>query len=66
METHYGRNPKRITCGCNAEESTQEVITISLNDRCPVCSQLRQICIPKKAIKVKQVPQLASASLQVA
>ncbi len=58
METLYGRNPKRIMCLCNAEEKTDDVITISLNDRCPVCSQARWICIPKKAIKVKEVPRI--------
>ncbi len=66
MDTLYGRNPKRITCGCNAEEMIEEVVMISLNDRCPVCSQERRICIPKKDIKVKQVPQMTGRTLQVA
>lgn len=55
METLYGRNPKHIICQCNAEEMNLEVITISLNDRCPICGQTRQICIPKRDIKVKEV-----------
>lgn len=62
METLYGRNPKRIMCQCNAEEMNVEVVTISLNDRCSVCNQTRQICIPKRAIKVKEVPHIGSYS----
>ncbi len=54
METLYGKYPKRLTCQCNAEEMNLEVVTISLNDRCPVCGQTRQICIPKRDIKVKE------------
>ncbi len=60
METFYGRNPKRIMCQCNAEEMKVEVVTLSLNDRCPVCNQTRYICIPKLDIKVKEVPQIRS------
>ncbi len=66
METLYGRNPKRIMCQCNEEETGVDVITISLNDRCPVCSQQRHICIPKRDIKVKEVPSLATLRQQVA
>ena len=60
MDTLYGRNPKRITCQCNAEEMKEEVVTISLNDRCTVCGQTRYICIPKRQIQVKEVPNIGS------
>jgi Zn finger protein HypA/HybF involved in hydrogenase expression len=69
METLYGRNPKRITCQCNdgfVEEMTVEVVTINLNDRCPVCNQTRYICIPKRDIKVKEVPHIRSYGAKVA
>ena len=66
METLYGRNPKRIMCQCNAEEMKVEVVTLSLNDRCPVCSQTRYICIPKKDIKVKDLPHAGSYGAKVA
>jgi len=60
METLYGRNPKRIICQCNEEEMNLEVVTITLNDRCPVCGQARHICIPKRDIKVKEVRHIRS------
>ncbi len=66
METLYGRNPKLMMCGCNAVENTEEVVTIGLNDRCPVCMQQFRIAIPKREIKVKQVPSVVGPSLQVA
>lgn len=66
METLYGKNPKRIMCQCNAEEMKEGVVTISLNGRCPVCNQACYICIPKRAIKVKEVPHIESYEMQVA
>ena len=66
MDTLYGRNPKRITCQCNAEEMTEEMVIINLNDRCPVCSERRYICIPKRAIQVREVPNIGSYSANVA
>ncbi len=66
METLYGRNPKRIFCQCNEEEMTEPVVTLALNDRCPVCGTERHICIPKRAIKVKQVPLIGGMRQQVA
>ena len=66
METLYGQYPKRIVCQCNAEEMNADVITISLNDRCPVCSQTRQICIPKRDIKVKDMRHVERYEKQVA
>jgi hypothetical protein len=62
METLYGKNPKHIICQCNAEEMSMEVVTISLNDRCPICNQTRQICIPKRDIKVKEVRHIGRYS----
>ncbi len=55
MQTLYGKYPKRLVCQCNAEETDIEVVTIGLNDRCPVCGQTRQICIPKRDIQIKEV-----------
>ncbi len=66
METLYGRNPKHIMCQCNAVETNDGVITISLNDRCPICDQVRHICIPKREIKVKDVPHIGSYGMKVA
>ncbi len=59
METLYGKNPKHIICQCNEEEVSADVLMIALNDRCPVCSQVRRIYIPKRDIKVKEVPHIA-------
>jgi len=61
METLYGRYPKHIICQCNGEEMNEEVVTIGLNDRCPICSQTRQICIPKKEIQVNEVRHMKVA-----
>jgi hypothetical protein len=60
METLYGKNPKHILCQCNAGEMNVEAVTISLNDRCPICDQVRYICIPKREIQVKEVRQIES------
>ncbi len=48
--TRFGSNPKKITCQCNAAELQDEVITIQLNSRCPVCYSLYQIAIPKQTL----------------
>ncbi len=61
METLYGRYPKHIICSCNEEEMNEEAITISLNDRCPICSQVRQIMIPKREVKVNEVRHMKVA-----
>ena len=58
----FGANPKKITCQCNAEEMIGEVITIQMNARCPVCSSLYRISMPKPAIKALQ-PQKQQSSL---
>ncbi len=65
METTYGKYPKRMICGCNAEDTNQELVTISLNDRCHVCNELMRICIPKKEIKATSHP-LESHAMRVA
>ncbi len=49
--TYFGANPKKITCECNAEEVSCEVITIQMNGRCPVCNSLYRISMPKSTIK---------------
>ena len=66
METLYGRNPKHIICKCNDEEANMEMVTISLNDRCPVCSSTRYIRIRKKEIQVREVPSIHSYTTKVA
>ena len=66
METLYGKNPKHIMCQCNAEEMKVAVVTISLNDRCPICDQVRYICIPKRDIQVKEVRHIESYAMNVA
>jgi hypothetical protein len=62
METLYGKYPKHLLCQCNAEEMSEEVVTISLNDRCPICGETRRICIPKRDIKVKEELHIGSYS----
>ncbi len=52
----FGANPKKIMCQCNAEEMQGEVITIEMNSRCPVCSSLRYIAVPKPAVASVQRP----------
>ena len=56
MENLYGKYPKHITCQCNAEEMDAEAITIYLNDRCPICNRLHQVCVPKPEVRMKTIP----------
>lgn len=53
MGTLYGKYPKKITCQCNTGEMDAEAVTITLNDRCPICHNLYQICVPKPDIRMK-------------
>ncbi len=55
MKTLYGKYPKRITCECNAGEMNEEAITIHLNDRCPICNKLHQVCVSKPEVKMKEL-----------
>lgn len=55
METLYGNYLKKIICQCNAGEMDGDADTIQLNDRCPICHSLRQICIPKAEARMKLV-----------
>ncbi len=66
MKSLYGKYPKHIICQCNAEEMNVETIAIHLNDRCPICGQMRMVCIPKKDIAVKEVPHIEILRKQVA
>jgi hypothetical protein len=71
MENTYGKNPKRITCQCNAEEMNIEAITIQLNGRCPVCNTQYRVCVPKPEVRMKVIPdneayrQLLAAAYKV-
>ena len=56
MSTLYGKYPKRISCGCNgcqAEEMNEEAFTISLNERCPICNRVHQVCVPKPQVSMR-------------
>ena len=66
METLYGQYPKHIICQCNSEEMKGDAITISLNDRCPICNQTRQICVPKPAVKMKVLEHAGAHTVQAA
>ncbi len=66
MENLYGKYPKHITCQCNAEEMNIEAITIYLNDRCPICNKLHQVCVPKPEVRMKVIPDEATYREQVA
>ena len=57
--THFGTNTKKISCQCDADETSCEVITIQMNSRCPICNSLYQISIPKSTIIARE-PQTSS------
>ncbi len=61
METLYGKYPKKIICRCNAGEMEGAADTIQLNDRCPICHSVRQICIPKAEARMKAASGLPVA-----
>ena len=60
MNTLYGKYPKHITCECNAEEMNEEAITIRLNERCPLCNKLHQVCVTKPEVRMKQLQAQAA------
>ncbi len=66
MDTIYGKYPKHITCQCNAEEMKVEAMTIYLNDRCPICNKMHQVCVPKPDVRMKVVRDEATHQKQVA
>jgi hypothetical protein len=49
--TTFGIYPKKITCQCNAVELPEDVITVTMNERCRVCNHPFQVSVPKSAIK---------------
>lgn len=66
METLYGKYPKRITCQCNADELDFEAMTIYLNDRCPICNKVHQVCVPKPEAVMKKLRDIDIQAKQAA
>ncbi len=61
----FGANPKKIMCQCNQEESQENVITIRMNSRCPVCNSLYYISVPKPSVEAVQQPKRQTSVVSI-